>query len=235
MALLIIVVGGTVALGACAGDAPDQRPPQVATVRDSAHLAGNDTAAREAGGEVADDSSATPKEQWITDANVLALVGMMNAHQISAANVELQAWHSDTVRDFATSMLHEHTDLQHSVDSAAGALHLVPIAPALALPMGAAMQAQVDSVGGRGPQLERAYVQEQVSSHALMAEYLQELAGVAEAPAVQTMLSNATIRVASELSRARALQALLAASDSTAVADSAAKDSVRRRRQGGGA
>src|SRR4051812_42312870 len=72
--------------------------------------AGGGTPMREAGGTIADtttrDSVITPK--WLGDENALALVGVMNRQHIAAADVELSAWHSDTVRAFAAAMARDH-------------------------------------------------------------------------------------------------------------------------------
>src|SRR6476619_6835119 len=66
------------------------------------------------------DSLVTPK--WINDGNVVAIASVMNGRQIAAANVELSSWHSDTVRAIAASLAHEHSELQHSLDSVTAAL-----------------------------------------------------------------------------------------------------------------
>jgi predicted outer membrane protein len=159
----------------------------------------------------------------------------MNARQMSAADVELGSWHSDTVRAFAASMARAHADLQHSVDSLIDQIHVAPVAPALAQPLGVQMQAQVDSLSGLGKGLDRAYVREQVASHELMSEYLAELAGIAERPEVGALLASAAMRVDTVLVRARALDAMLTAADSVAAADSASQREARaaRRRRGG--
>jgi predicted outer membrane protein len=194
----------------------------------------------EYGGEVVGDSATTgPAVRWISDANALALLSLMNARQVSAADVELGAWHSDTVRAFAASMARAHADLQHSIDSLIDQIHVAPVAPALAQPLGVQMQAQVDSLSGLGRGLDRAYVREQVASHELMGEYLRELAGVAERPEVGALLASAATRVDTALVRARSLDALLTMADSLAAADSTARVEAKaearaaRRRRGG--
>jgi predicted outer membrane protein len=132
-------------------------------------------------------------------------------------------------------MARAHADLQHSVDSLIDQIHVAPVAPALAQPLGVQMQAQVDSLSGLGKGLDRAYVREQVASHELMSEYLAELAGIAERPEVGALLASAAMRVDTVLVRARALDAMLTAADSVAAADSASQREARaaRRRRGG--
>ena len=182
-----------------------------------------------------DSRALMPREKWISDANILSLLSLMNARQINAANVELQSWHSDTVRAFAVSMLRDHADLQHSIDSVADRTHIAPVAPALSQSVSLTMQAQVDSLVGRGPSLDRAYVHEAVGSHQIMSDYVQQLAAVAERPEVQAVVAGAVSRVSAQLARARMLDSLLTRVDSATKADSlarrAARDSSRAARQ----
>ena len=182
----------------------------------------------EAGGDVVasaqTDSSATQPVRWLTDANVLSLLTVMNARQIAAADVELEAWHVDSVRVFAAAVAREHAELQHSADSVAERIHLTPIAPALAQTVSTTLQAQMDTLRrSYGHALDRAFVHEQVASYGLMTEYVMELAAVAERPEVRSLLSAERDSLAAQLARARALQTRLAAADSIAAADSAAK------------
>jgi putative membrane protein len=189
--------------------------------RDTVARAAADT--NESAGEVVSDSISAPvKERWITDANILALLGAMNAREIAAADVELEAWHSDTVRAFAASMARDHAELQHSVDSLTERLGVMPATPALAKPWLSSMQIRMDSVQqARGDALDRAFVREEVATHQLMSDYVQQLAAAAERPELRAFLETTASRVASELARARSMQATVAASDSAAAARAA--------------
>src|SRR4051812_43130979 len=175
---------------------------------------------REAAGTVVGDSlgpraDSSVTVRWLSDANVLALVGTINSRQIAAANVLLGAWHSDTVRALATSLVHEHSDLQHSADSLAAMLHIQPAAPALTEQVNAAFQAQIDSMlGNRGMAFDRAYVRQQVASHQLMADYLTQLSGAAELPEVRAWIESANGRVGAQITRIRAQQRALVVGDS---------------------
>ncbi|HXD47326.1 MAG TPA: DUF4142 domain-containing protein [Gemmatimonadaceae bacterium] len=219
---------------ACSGPKPERRAPAAPAARPAAATQVRDT--MQSGGEVvADSASARPTVRWISDANALALLGLMNARQLSAADLELGSWHSDTVRAFAVSMARLHAGLQHSIDSLVDQIHVAPVAPALAEPLGAEMQAQVDSLRGLGMGLDRAYVREQVASHALMSENVRELAGVVERPEVGGLLAGVAARVDSALARAKLVDAMLTTADSAAAADSASRAAARaaRRKRGG--
>jgi predicted outer membrane protein len=226
-----VAVGILAASGvACSGPKPERRATAAPAARPAAATQLRDT--MESGGEVvADSASAPPTVRWISDANALALLGLMNSRQLSAADLELGSWHSDTVRAFAASMARLHADLQHSIDSLVDQIHVAPVAPALAEPLGAQMQAQVDSLRGLGVGLDRAYVREQMASHALMSENVRELAGVVERPEVGGLLAGVAARVDSALARAKLVDAMLTAADSAAAADSASRAAARAARR----
>ena len=209
----------------------------------SAAAAGCSTSSRdtnEAAGEVVmralndartDSSDARPAVRWLTDANLLSLFSMMNARQIAAADVELEAWHVDSVRAFAASVAREHAELQHSVDSLSERLHLMPIAPALGQTISATLQSQLDTLRRTyGRALDRAFIRQQVATHQLMTDYMTKFAAVAERPEIQSLFAPAKDSMSAQLSRARTLQMALAIADSVASADSAAKVAKRARR-----
>jgi len=181
------------------------------------------------GAASANATTVTPK--WITDANILSLLGQMSAKQVAAASTELQAWSSDTVRAFAAAVAREHADLQHSIDSLAGHLRMTPVAPALAPSIDSSLQAPMDSVAGlRGKALDRAFVRAQIARTQMMANYIDQFSAVAERPELQDLLTVAGTRVGTELGRARTIQAMFTVADSVA-ADSAAKVAVRPKRR----
>ena len=213
-----VVIG---AIAACAKEKPAAKQP-VATASRSRKIA-------EAAGDVAKDSAA-PRDniKWLNDANVLAVLTTMNQRQVAAADAELSSWHVDTVRAFAAAMYREHTALQHSIDSLADAAHIVPVLPALGTMIRGQMQAQIDTInqhGGRG--FDRAYVMQSVGGHQLMAQYLNQLSAVADAPAVETLIGSMSTVVQSQITRANAMRALFAVADSIA-ADSAQRAAQRR-------
>lgn len=188
----------------------------------------------EAAGTLAADSAArdslvTPR--WISDANVLAIVGTMSAKQVAAADIELSAWRSDTVRALALALRGEHVAMQRGVDSLAASLGLTRVPSALNEEVSLAFQAQVDSLAGAsGAALDRAYVQEQINSHRLMASYLDQLREVAREPAVRGWVEVADAKVAAQLSRLTTQQSAFAVADSI-TADSLAQRRARRTSQ----
>jgi len=185
------------------------------------------TATAEVAGEVARDS-ALPAVRWINDANVLAIAAAMNYKQLAAADAELSTWHVDTVRAFAAQMAREHSAMQRTMDSIAGALQIEPVKPALGTLVQLRMQRQIDSIYMHdGRAFDRAFLDQQIAGHRLMQDYLVRLAAVAERPALQQVLTTAADSVRSQTARAVELRALFAKQDS-AAADSAAKRAARR-------
>ena len=217
-----IVFALAITVAACGdrGARSTGRRPPVSDSTGSSHTA-------EAGGELARDS-AKPALRWLDDANAVALLNVMNGRQLAAADAELSSWHVDTVRAFAAELSREHSALQHSIDSIADAMKLVPVAPALAPLVRARMQVQIDSMwqhAGRG--FDRAYLDQAVSSRRLMYLYLARLSAVAQSPGLQQVLALVSDSVKSQLNRANALRTTFAAEDS-AAADSAARRAARR-------
>lgn len=180
-----------------------------------------------AGGEVARDS-ARPAVRWINDANVLAIAAAMNYKQLAASDAELSTWHVDTVRAFAAAMAREHSAMQRTMDSIAGALQIAPVKPALGTLVQLRMQRQIDSIYMHdGRAFDRAFLDQQIASHRLMHEYLVRLSAVAERPALRHVLTTAADSVQSQTARAVEMRTMFAKQDS-AAADSAAKREARR-------
>jgi putative membrane protein len=230
---ILMIAGGVIAavvlfVAATAGRtgaAPDIYVP------DSSRLAR--IVVTEEGGEVVSDSGAKQRVgTWLTDANVLSLLGAINRMQIEAADALLQAWHSDTVRAFAAAMAREHAEIARSIDSVAIQAKLVPIAPAVMETLSAPFRASIDTLRGiRGVAFDRAYVRQQVTSHQAMATQVAQLGTVAQRPEVQELVSATGARIAAQLERAKALDAEFAKADSSkaaAKADSIAAAEARR-------
>jgi len=218
---------GLALLGACA---PDEREPASQT-RAPAAKPGQ---AGEAGGDLADSAPVNVNQAWITDANALALLSVLNSRQIDAANVELDAWHTDTVKTFAVAVAHDHAQFQHTTDSVAEHLHLAPVRSALVVRIDSIFHFRIDSLRGlHGPQMERAFVQQQVVAEQDIATYADELTGATQAPEVRALMQAAANGARARVNRARAVAATLAIADSMKSAkttDSLARAEARHRR-----
>lgn len=190
----------------------------------------------EIAGDIATDTAAEPVARWLTDANVLSLLATVNARQVEAASIELQAWQSDTVRALAAWMWREHTSMARGIDSLSRRMRMPPVAPALGSTVNQTLQPAVDSLRGlRGDSLDHAYVRQQIASHEWMANYTAQLRGVAERPEIAAFLGVTASRVGAQIARARAVGALLEAKALIDTVDSAAQSEVRVPPEGRGA
>lgn len=192
-----------------------------------------DIGANEAGGTVAPADSthrdSTVTVRWLSDANVLSLLGVMNKSEVALANAELQAWHSDTVRAYATGIARSFADLQHSVDSVGGRLKLAPVVPAVQDSLVAALQPHVDTVNAsHGPQMDRVFIQQSVAMQQYVANYVSQLSSVAQDPEMQALVDDAQERVASQLASAKQVQAMFAVADSIRADSIAQKTAARQ-------
>ena len=232
-AAAIVIWPLALTFSACRGR--DRQPPPSAaqqTTRDTAEAGGEVAAADTTVTATPDTTPANVDAVWITDANALAMLGAMNARQIAAADVELEAWHSDTVRAFAASVAHDHAALQQSADSLARRLRLAPLMSALGQRIDSEFQSRVDSLRWwRGPgRFERGFVQQQVVADQAFVSYANQLSGATRAPEVQSLMQMASTRAATQLSHARAVEAMLVIADSlkaAAIADSTARAAER--------
>jgi predicted outer membrane protein len=182
------------------------------------------------GGEVVamrgDD--AAPAGKWLTDANLIALAARLNARERAAAEYELQWWSSDTTREFAMDMYRAHGAIGHAIDSVATTLQLASVMPALGQQLDSVTKQQFDVLAAsRGPSLDRVFIDQQISSHELMAAYYRSLAAAAENPELAKVINAAVKTLDAHLARARSIKAARVARDSI-KADSAARRAERR-------
>jgi len=182
-----------------------------------------------AGGDVIQASARPVAGKWLNDGSVVSLISVLNQHEIAAAGAEFQAWHSDSVRAFAASMIQDHTAMQHSIDSAAAAAGVAPVMPALGLELQDSLKSVVDGLKTlKGAALDRAYLDAEVASHSMLVDYYGELAGVAEHPAIVGALANAVATLQLHARRAQLMRSMLAMIDSARRTDSLAARQGRR-------
>jgi predicted outer membrane protein len=179
-------------------------------------------------GEVVGAEQQGPTVKWLTDANVLALLRLVNSRQVAASNVELERWHTGAVRDYAKDVRQDHLAMQRSIDSVAMSLKLAPIAPALAESLRLAGQSAVDRLSWRaaGSALEDAYMTDQVASHSWLVTFLQQLSAVAEAPELGGVIGTMGTRARAHLQRAQELLLAMATLDSLGPDSAMAIDSA---------
>jgi hypothetical protein len=180
-------------------------------------------------GDVALDSAAqTVNAHWLTDSNVVALVGLLDQRQQDLAHLELTGWASDTVQALATSMAQAYAAQQQSLDSLSGALHLPPALPAVGVALDTSLQQRVATLQGLGAaRLDSAFLRAAAAQDAWAANYLDQLATVATAPELAAFAAKAANRATLQLS---AINQFIAMRSARVASDSASADSIRRKR-----
>lgn len=170
-------------------------------------------------GEVVPDSlGGTGGGRWLSDANVLSLFQLVNSHQITVAQIELAAWHSDTIRSFAAATLNENAQLQASVDSVARRINTTPAAPALDSIIEPPLKAEVDSLKQyKGAQLDQLFLAHAIQDHSAYVNFLGQLAAAAERPELRDVLLQSLGKEQLHVARGKAVRAIIAvaASDSS--------------------
>ena len=187
--------------------------------------------AQQAGGDVALDSA--PEIDWLTDSNVVALVGVVTTPILDAARLELQNWVNDTVQRSARRVLADLKAIQWTVDSAAGAAGIPSQRPALADVLEPRYRARLDAIAGLyGKPLERRWVETTVQSLQDLSNDLESFAAATRSPELRGALSlHALPRVRVQLAEVRALQRTLTVADSTRQAAREARERAQNRRR----
>lgn len=211
-----VVIGCLIGAAAC--QSGSSSPPTRATV-----------VAQSSPGDVALDSATeTVNAHWLTDSNVVALLGLVNQRQQDLAHLELQSWASDTVQTLATAMEHAYAAQQQSLDSLTNALHLHPALPAVGVALDTSLQQRVATLQGLGAaRLDSAFLRAASAQDAWAADYLEQLATVATAPELGAFAAKAANRATLQLNTIRQFIAMRSAA---LARDSASADSTRRKR-----
>src|SRR3954463_16545149 len=167
------------------------------------------------GGEVSQYSLMTSPVGWLTDSNIVALVGMVNEAPANIARAESQAWTDQQVHDFALLIIRDHAALQTAVDSLI-AKHRIPLqVPAVA----ESMRPTYDSVANRRSGLPASEVdkkflalEDEIHGHTLLD--FGALGGNASDPDLRALLAiRGTEMERQHLARSRDLAASVAKAD----------------------
>ena len=115
-----------------------------------------------------------------------------------------QASQNAGVRNFANTMISDHTRLSQAMGAAAAAARLQPPAPTL-LPAQQAMLDQLRSAG-TGYSFDQAYQQAQITAHQNALTLFQNYAASGDLPPLRTAAGQAVPTIQSHLAMAQALQ-----------------------------
>ena len=146
----------------------------------------------------------------LTDPNIIALVDEANTAEIDLGNFAATKAKNAQVKDFARTMVAEHTGLREDERKLAQRLNLTPQPPPGDNMAGAARSA-MDSLRNvpQGPAFDKAYIDHEVTEHQAVIDTVQTLIGQATTPQVKGMLENSVPVLQKHLTRAKAIQSTL--------------------------
>jgi putative membrane protein len=124
--------------------------------------------------------------------------------EIQSSQLALTASQNAGVRNFANTMISDHTRLSQAMGAAAAAARLQPPAPTL-LPAQQAMLDQLRSAG-TGYSFDQAYQQVQITAHQNALTLFQNYAASGDLPPIRTAAGQAVPTIQSHLAMAQALQ-----------------------------
>jgi putative membrane protein len=134
----------------------------------------------------------------------LAQAASGDQFEIQSSQLALTASQSAGVRNFANTMISDHTRLSQAMSAAAAAARLQPPAPTL-LPAQQAMLDQLRSAG-TGYSFDQAYQQAQITAHQNALTLFQNYAASGDLPPIRTAAGQAVPTIQSHLAMAQALQ-----------------------------
>ena len=148
----------------------------------------------------------------LSDANVLAMLDIINLSEIDAAQLAKQKASSEEVRTFAARMLNEHTTMMQETQQFAQRINVQPEMPALASTAGKTHQETMEELRMMaGPDFDQAYLKYQINMHEQAIDLIQDTAISAGDVRLRHHLRRARPELDSHLSAARAIERHLVA------------------------
>ena len=162
-----------------------------------------------------DSTDAAP----MSDANIVAAIGLSNAAEISAGELASTKARNAEVKAFARQMVTEHRAMQKDADALATATSLAPLPPASADSMRRASAASLDSLKSMtGADFDRAYMAAQVRDHQATLARLQRFQAAAQNAELKTMLAGAIPKVQAHLDKATQIHSQLGSNTTASAA-----------------
>lgn len=175
MRKLAILLGGAIALAACSTRPAAPPPPPAAPDINNLLLA----------------------------PGFLAHAGSANQFEIQSAQLALQVSANASVRNFANTLIADHTMMGQQVAAAAQSAGLAPPPPTL-LPTEQSMLDQLRAAGA-GPSFDMAFQQDQIMAHQQGISLMQNYAASGDVPALRTVATQAIPVMQRHLAMAQAL------------------------------
>ena len=143
----------------------------------------------------------------LSDANVLAMLDIINLSEIDSADLAQQKGSSEEVRTFASRMLKEHTAMMQESRQLAQVINIDPKPPALASTVGERHQKMMEELRGMsGADFDQAYLKYQMRMHEQVIDLIQHTANSVDDVRLQIYLKHARGNLISHLTAASALE-----------------------------
>jgi putative membrane protein len=207
--LAALVLAAAVALGACAKR--DNARNDTAGASTGAMMGTRDTGSR-SDTSVSAGTAGGAATAAMSDANILALIGISNANEIGASQIALEKGTNPNVKAFARDMVKDHTAMQGDADAVAKRLKISPTPPTGAgNAMKAMAMAMADSLKAapKGVAFDTLYVRGQVAAHQRTLDDLQRFLTMTSNADVKSLITRSVPKVQTHLDRARQLQTQL--------------------------
>jgi len=175
MRKLAILLGGAIVLAACSHNPPPAPPPPPAPDLNNLLMA----------------------------PGFLVHAGSANQFEIQSSQLALQASSNPGVRNFANTLINDHTMMGQQVAAAAASAGITPPPPVL-LPSEQAMLDQL-TAAGTGPSFDMAFQQAQIVGHQQAIGLMQNYAANGDVPALRTVAGQAIPVMQNHLAMAQAL------------------------------
>ena len=183
-----------------------------------------------ASGEVAQYALMKNSIGWLTDSNIVALAGQLNADVQEIPRLETQMWAQEPMRYLAGELIRDHARLQYSIDSIATAKRIPAQMPAVAPQLKAPYDSLLNSqIGLPIAEREAQFLHMVARAHARSMVDFGALGGNATDPDLKALLVNRAVLM--EQAHASRIQLITGA---VAKADSTRADSARERGRGRG-
>ena len=143
----------------------------------------------------------------LSDANVLAMLDIINLSEIDSANLAKQKASIGEVKTFASLMLSEHTTMMQETRRLAQKINVDPQTPVLASKIGKRHQETMEELRRMsGPDFDQVYLTSQIKMHEQAIDLVQNTADTVHDRRLQHHLKGARQDLITHLSTANAIE-----------------------------
>ena len=149
-----------------------------------------------------------PANAPLTDANIVAAIGMANAEEIGDGSLADSMATNANVKAFARDMVKDHRAMQGDADKLAG---LTPTPPPNADAERQRAESEMAALRGaaKGAAFDKAYIDQQVANHQAVLDKLRQFEAQAQDNNLKALIRGAVPKVEQHLQRAKDVQGKL--------------------------